>query len=528
MKERILSSLITVIVCTGLQAQNIPAAVPRLVVGITIDQLRSDYIEAFTALYGERGFKRLLKEGRVYYNAEYDFINPDPSSAVAAIYTGGNPYTNGVVADYWMDRNTLRVIKSTDDPAFMGIYTSENTSPKHLSVSTLADELMVATQGQAITYSIAPTREMAVFAAGHASKGAFWINDHNGKWCGTTYYGDFPQWATYFNDHQGLDFRIADIVWEPSLPVTSYKYVTSDVKQLNFRHKFDDQRGEKYRCLKTSPVANDEVNKLVNACLNASFMGQDDIPDLLSIGYYAGNYNHASSVQCPMEIQDVYARLDNTLGDLLDIIDKKVGLANTLFFITSTGYADPEPADPPQYKIPGGEFYIKRCAALLNMYLMAIYGQGQYVDTYFDNQIYLNRKLIEERKLNLTEILNRSSDFLVQFSGVKEAYSSQRLLLGAWNPKIEKIRNSYNPLCSGDLMVEVLPGWTVVRDYTNDVKVVRSAYASVPLFFFGNNIRPAKIYDPVQIGAIIPTMAHFMRIRAPNASTLPPLTEIRH
>ena len=138
MKERILSSLITVIVCTGLQAQNVPA-VPRLVVGITIDQLRSDYIEAFTALYGERGFKRLLKEGRVYYNAEYDFINPDPSSSVAAIYTGGNPYTNGVVADYWMDRNTLRVIKSTDDPAFMGIYTSENTSPKHLSVSTLAD-----------------------------------------------------------------------------------------------------------------------------------------------------------------------------------------------------------------------------------------------------------------------------------------------------------------------------------------------------------------------------------------------------
>ena len=66
MKEHILSSLITVIVCTGLQAQNVPA-VPRLVVGITIDQLRSDYIEAFTALYGERGFKRLLKEGRVYY-----------------------------------------------------------------------------------------------------------------------------------------------------------------------------------------------------------------------------------------------------------------------------------------------------------------------------------------------------------------------------------------------------------------------------------------------------------------------------
>ena len=93
MKGRILTSLLTVIALTGLQAQNIPA-VPRLVVGLTIDQLRTDYIEAFSALYGERGFKRLWREGRIYRNAEYDFINVDKSSAVAAIYSGTTPYTN--------------------------------------------------------------------------------------------------------------------------------------------------------------------------------------------------------------------------------------------------------------------------------------------------------------------------------------------------------------------------------------------------------------------------------------------------
>ena len=81
MKERILTSLIAAIVLTGLQAQT-ASPVPRLVVGLTIDQLRSDYIEAFSALYGEKGFKRLMKEGRVYCNAEYDFINMDRSSAM--------------------------------------------------------------------------------------------------------------------------------------------------------------------------------------------------------------------------------------------------------------------------------------------------------------------------------------------------------------------------------------------------------------------------------------------------------------
>lgn len=187
MKERILTSLIAAFVITSLQAQTTPA-VPRLVVGLTIDQLRSDYIEAFSALYGERGFKRLMREGRVYCNAEYDFINIDRSSAVASIYTGTTPYYNGIVGNRWMDRASLRIIKSVDDPAYMGVYTSESTSPQHLLVSTLSDELMVATCGNAEVYSIAPTREMAVLAAGHAAKGAFWLNDETGKWSGSTYY----------------------------------------------------------------------------------------------------------------------------------------------------------------------------------------------------------------------------------------------------------------------------------------------------------------------------------------------------
>ena len=107
MKGRLLTSLITVMVLSGIQAQEVPA-VPKLVVGLTIDQLRMDYVEAFSLMYGERGFKRLLKEGRVYRHVEYDFVNVDKSSAVAAIYTGAKPYVNGIVGDTWLDRNSLR------------------------------------------------------------------------------------------------------------------------------------------------------------------------------------------------------------------------------------------------------------------------------------------------------------------------------------------------------------------------------------------------------------------------------------
>lgn len=526
MKGRFLTSLLAMVALAGLQAQTIPE-VPKLVVGLTIDQLRMDYIEAFSAMYGERGFKRLWKEGRVYRNAEYEFVGVDKSSAVAAIYTGTNPYVNGIVANAWLDRSSLRVINCVDDPNFMGIYTSESTSSSRLKVSNLSDELMIATQGVAEVYSIAPTREMAVLSAGHTSKGAFWINDETGKWSGTTYYDNFPTWVSDYNDRQGLDFRISELTWGPYLPVISYKYLTTETKQITFKHKFDDERRNKYRKFKTSPYANEEVNRLVNTCLNATPIGQDYVPDLLNLSYYAGNYDHKPAVELPLEMQDVYVRLDANIAELLDIIDRKVGLENTLFFITSTGYIDSEPLDEAKYRIPSGEFHVKRCAALLNLYLAAIYGEGQYVEAHHEQEIYLNHKLIEQKRLSLTEVLERSSEFLVQFSGVKDVYSSQRLMLGAWTPEVGKIKNRYNVSCSGDLWIEVLPGWTIVRDHSLDTKVVRNVYTSAPLFFLGWDVKPEIIHAPVKIGNIVSTLTHFMRIRAPNAALLPPLTDIR-
>ena len=118
----LLTSLITVLTFTGLQAQSLPTA-PKLVVGLTIDQLRTDYLEAFSSLYGERGFKRLWKEGRVFHNAEYTFSGVDRASAMAAIYSGSTPSVNGIISNRWMDVATLRPVNSTDDAAFMGYYT---------------------------------------------------------------------------------------------------------------------------------------------------------------------------------------------------------------------------------------------------------------------------------------------------------------------------------------------------------------------------------------------------------------------
>lgn len=525
MKGRLLTSLITMLTFTGLQAQTLPAS-PKLVVGLTIDQLRTDYLEAFSALYGERGFKRLLKEGRVYRNAEFDFIQVDRASSIASVYTGTVPATHGIISENWLDYNTLRVVNCVDDPDFMGIYTAETTSASQILTSTLTDELKVATQGKAIVYSIAPYRDAAVLSAGHAADGAFWLNDDTGKWCGTTYYSEFPAWVSLYNDCKGLDFRIGSMVWKPYYPAERYTYLPTEWKKETFSYDFDDFKRNKYRRFKVSPYVNEEVNDLVSECLASTPIGADETPDLLSVTFYAGNYDHKNVMECSLEMQDTYARLDRSIASLLDMIDRKVGLQNTLFFITSTGYSGSDAPDLAKYRIPGGEFHIKRCAALLNMYLMALYGEGQYVEAYHDLQIYLNRKLIENKQLDLKEILERSSEFLVQFSGVDQVYSSYRLLLGAWNPQIQKYRNSYNRFRSGDLRIEVLPGWTIVRESPFADSIARKSNVPFSFLFLGYGIKPEIIHTPVDIDRIAPTLSHFLRIRAPNACSAMPLIDM--
>lgn len=150
-------------------------------VTLTIDQLRTDYMEAFSTLYGEKGFKRLMREGKVFYQTEFPFNGTDRASAIAAIYSGTTPSMNGIISQYWMDASTLRPVNCVDDGAFMGNFTDENSSPSQLLTSTIADELKVATRNKGLVYAIAPSRDAAVLAAGHTGNGAFWLNENTGN-----------------------------------------------------------------------------------------------------------------------------------------------------------------------------------------------------------------------------------------------------------------------------------------------------------------------------------------------------------
>ncbi|MCF0198260.1 MAG: alkaline phosphatase family protein [Bacteroidaceae bacterium] len=519
----LLATLALLMSVVSAEAQTAPE-VPRLVVNVIIDQLRSDYLEAFSPLYGDRGFQRLMQQGRVYTQAQYPFACPDRASAIATLMSGTVPYEHGIVAQRWLDRQSLQPVFCVDDQQYPGTQPGEFTSPQHLGVSTFTDELKVSTEGKALVYSIAPERDAAVFAAGHAADGCFWLSDASARWATSSYYGTAPAWLSYYDDSHQLSQRLGSTTWEPcNALVGEFNYFVGGRTHKPFKHTFKGDR--RVREFKASGLVNEEVTNFVDHCLRNTMMGIDPVPDVLSVTYYAGNYDHLAVSDYPMELQDTYVRLDYQLGRLIDIVEQKVGRDRVMFVLTGTGYCDTEQtdADLSRYRIPTGEFNISRAQLLLNMYLIAVYGQGQYVETSMGNQMYLNLKFIENKGLNLTEVLERSADFLIQLSGVRDVYTSQRLMLGAWTPGIRDIRNAYNPRCSGDILVQVAPGWRLVNENTNENLPQRESYMGFPLCFYGADVSSEVVRTPVAVDCVAPTVAQHLRIRAPNSCSVAPL-----
>ncbi len=335
-------------------------------------------------------------------------------------------------------------------------------SPVQLLTSTLGDEMKIAYHGNCSVYSFATNAESAILAAGHVSDGTVWYKQ--GSWETTSYYSPETQWLK--------------------------QYI------------------QQYR---PSDDANRSVTSLALRCMEQGAIGLDDNTDLLCLSY---------TIE-PNEVG--YQLLDHNIADLLNGLKRRFPTGRYLLLLTGTGYTEEERREESeQFRIPSGKFYINRASSLLNMYLGAVYGSAQYVETTHKNQLFLNRKLIEKKNLNLGDVLRQAQEFVLQMSGVRNVYTSTQLLTSD-SQLLQHIRNGYNIDKCGDLLIDIAPGWELVNEDTNSSSVSRASYIPFPIIFFGNNITAQRIAQPVTVDRIAPTIARAIRIRAPNACSAEPL-----
>jgi hypothetical protein len=465
-----------------------------------------------------------MNEGLFYHQVEFGFPNLSEAAAIATIYTGTYPFYHGICGNERFDFERSREISIVADDNYLGNYTSDNYSPLVLLSSTLGDELKMATEGNGRVFSIAPNACEAILSAGRYADAAFWLDNYNGKWATTTYYKDIPWYVEQFNVSEAVG-NIAEKTWSQS----HSHYIGFPYSKAGgfFTYNFGKAEKDRYLKIKQTPLINAEITALAGKFLEYGSFGDRNNPNLLMLTYYAGDYKLGTNRDAyGYEIQDIYYRLDKELEKLFETIDRKVGMKNTLIVLTSTGYYDSNYRPSSEYK-PLGTFYPNRCTALLNMYLMATYGQGNWVEGYYNNQIYLNKKLIEDKQINRKEFLSNAADFAAQFSGVQDVTT-----LGQWlvddAGRSAAFRRGMNKKYSGDLFIELQPGWVVANDEanpSNKPQYERNTAILCPLFFLGEYIKKEQVHRKVKATEIASTLSFILRIRPPNAAKDLPLQE---
>lgn len=522
-KGRVASALAASIVTLSLSAQA-PSPRPNLVVGVMIDGLSMEYLQLLQGYLGDSGFKRLMNNGVTITDLDYG-TTVDAPTATAIAFTGAVPAVNGIGSSQVYDSESRLTKPVFHDPSTLGNFTDETVSPKALLVSTIGDELRIDTGGLGYVYALSPDQATALILGGHAGNSACWINDITGNWATTTFYHDTPRMVAARNRMQPLSVRLDTISWSNSMAIDRYPDLPSYKKAYPMRNTFLRKDPNRYKAFKTSAPVNTEITDLAAEYIKNLSLGSREAIDMINVAYTVQPYDYTSDADGRLEQMDLYLRLDRDLARLFSAIDAGPGMNRTMVFVAGTPRRTRSRRDDEKWSIPHGEFSPRRAMALLNVYLIAKHGNGEWINGYHDRQIYLNHDLIKRNNLDEAAVRTDVAQFLTRMAGVTEAYTLDDIinLKAGVNP--QAVRNNTVIEKAGDVFITVAPGWQIT-DQGSDLTlpmVERSGVTTAPAFILSPNVKSTIITTPVDARALAPTVTGILRIRSPNGAALPAL-----
>lgn len=519
---------------------------PKLVVGIVIDQMRYDYLYRFYNQYSENGFKRLLNDGFSCENTHYNYTPTNTAPGHASIFTGTTPMNHGIINNHWYSRAENRMFYCTEDTTVQGLGTENledkngKMSPYNLKTSTITDELKLATNQKAKVIGISVKDRGAILPAGHTANGAFWYDGSSGKMISSTYYFEnLPKWVSDFNK-KNVAGKYIKQGWELLLPLTEYyqsladennyeKHPTKTQKAVfpYFIDKYDEDMRYK-QFLYTAP-ANTFLREFAEEAILKEELGKDKTTDFLTLSFSSTDYaGHRYGIYS-VEVQDMYLRLDKELATLFEFLDKNVGEGEYTLFLTADHAASPTPSHLHDLQFDADYLEWDSMKDSLSNFLQETYGEGEFVSYFDDQDVYLNRKLILDKKLSLQEVQQKTSEFLITQNGISQAITATELSKQIQRTGfLQLIQNGFNPRFSPDVAFLFQSGYmnsyykkggtTHGTPYTYDTQV--------PLLFFGKNIPKGKTHRRVEITDIAATMAALLKLQQPSGCIGNPIIEI--
>lgn len=514
---------------------------PKLVVGIVIDQMRWDYLYRYQKRYTDGGFKRLLNEGFSCENTVIPYVPSVTAIGHTCIYTGSVPSIHGIAGNnfvkngkkvYCTDDDTVKPVGSNSEAGLM--------SPRNLWVTTIGDEMKIASNGRAKVVGVALKDRASILPAGHNPDGAFWFDDKSGNFITSTYYmNQLPKWVKAFNSKKLPEHYLSE-KWNTLYPKDTYTESTSDENEyengikkgvkatlpLNLPELYKKYG---YNIIRNTPFGNSLTFDMAKAAIDGEQLGADDETDLLAVSCSSTDYIGHQVGTHAVETEDTYLRLDKAIADFLSYLDAKVGKENYLVFLSADHGAMNNAHFLQDRRIPAGNWDDDTAAKKLNEVLAKDYpNTGDLVKTVMNYQVFFNREVIKNQHLDFAKIKQTVVDFLKEDSCVLYACDMEKTMTENIPEEVKyRIVNGYNRERSGDVQIVLKPNF-----YTHGMKGTdHGAWnlydTHIPLVFMGWGIKHGATTKRTFMTDIAPTIGALIHVQAPNGCVGQPISFTR-
>lgn len=532
---------------------------PRLVLLIVVDQFRYDYLERFGDLFAANGLRRLMRDGASWTQSNYDHMPTYTAPGHSTMMTGAHPAETGIVGNEWLDRATGKKVTSVSDNSVRLLGGNPNeaaSSPGRLLSSTVGDELRLATNDRAKVIGISVKDRSAILPAGRHANAAYWFSTSSGSMVSSTYYfNHLPNWVTTFNNARPAD-KYFGAKWERLLAEDEYlkragpdsppwENIGNAPGDTNvFPHTITGgvtTPGRAfYNALDYSPFTNDLLVSFAQQAIVNEQLGQDDDTDVLTVSFSANDYVGHRFGPYSQEVMDVTLRVDLQIGALLDFVQARVRLANTLVAFTADHGVAPIPEHAAALGLGGGRLKVPELMASIRAAISARYNlhgespdpTADYILKYDDNgtmreafingNIYFNYAALKRDGVDLDQIEQLVGTAALAVPGIARYFTRAQLLRGGTSitdPIERRALHGFYAARSGDVVIIAEPYKYLGDTITATHGTPYSYDTNVPTIIMGAGINPGRYFEAATPADIAPTIAALLGVTVPTSAT---------
>jgi predicted AlkP superfamily pyrophosphatase or phosphodiesterase len=486
---------------------------PRLIVHLSIDQLRPDYLDVYGGEFAG-GLARLLRGGAYFQNGYQDHAVTETAPGHSTMMSGRFPRSTGIVEN---DRGVL----DAESPLIAGAR-GEPASPYRFRGSTLGDWLRFA-DSRARLLSISRKDRAAILPLGRAKGEAYWYAPLSGFFTTSRWYADtLPSWVQRFNARQ-LPQSYAGKTW--NLLALAARYAEPDSNPLEalgkdylFPHVFPDDVQQAALLLIHTPMMDELTAQLALEGVNARELGaMPGRTDFLAVSFSSTDAVGHKYGPDSRELHDQMLRLDRTLGVFIDSLYKLRDSSTIVFSLTSDHGVAPFPDGTftSRYrKAPAGRTTLRPVTRALydSLARRGVDTAGYRVDV---GVLYLDSLALARAHVNRDSVARAYVADMSKLEGVLRAdlYAD----LAKRDTTRDVIARRWLHMFPPDLpvmaVVTLKPFWTWRGVLTANHGTPHDYDARVPVLFYGAGIRPGRSNDAVRVVDIAPTLAALLEIR---------------